>query len=61
MLPSAQAIIFVLAADTGVTKSDLDMWLNHICLARGGKKQGLAVVMNKIDAMWDDIGGICCL
>lgn len=57
MLPSAQAIIFVLAADTGVTKSDLDMWLNHICLARGGKKQGLAVVMNKIDAMWDDIGG----
>ncbi len=57
MLPSAQAIIFVLAADTGVTKSDLDMWLNHICLARGGKKQGLAVVMNKIDAMWDDLGG----
>ncbi|MSP27935.1 MAG: dynamin family protein [Methylococcales bacterium] len=57
MLPSAQAIIFVLAADTGVTNSDLDMWLNHICLARGGKKQGLAVVMNKIDAMWDDIGG----
>ncbi len=57
MLPSAQAIIFVLAADTGVTKSDLEMWLNHICLARGGKKQGLAVVMNKIDAMWDDIGG----
>ena len=57
MLPSAQAIIFVLAADTGVTKSDLEMWLNHICLARGGKKQGLAVVMNKIEAMWDDIGG----
>lgn len=57
MLPSAQAIIFVLAADTGVTKSDLEMWLNHICLARGGKKQGLAVVMNKIDAMWDDISG----
>ena len=57
MLPSAQAIIFVLAADTGVTKSDLEMWLNHICLARGGKNQGLAVVMNKIDAMWDDIGG----
>jgi hypothetical protein len=57
MLPSAQAIIFVLAADTGVTKSDLEIWLNHICLARGGRKQGLAVVMNKIDAMWDDLGG----
>ncbi|MGZ8192165.1 MAG: dynamin family protein [Methylobacter sp.] len=57
MLPSAQAIVFVLAADTGVTKSDLDMWLNHVCNARGGNKQGLAVVLNKIDAMWDDLAG----
>jgi hypothetical protein len=55
MLPSAQAIIFVLAADTGVTKSDLEMWKNHVCNSRGSKKQGLAVVMNKIDAMWDDL------
>lgn len=55
MLPSAQAIIFVLAADTGVTKSDLEMWHNHVCYNRGGNKQGLAVVMNKIDAMWDDL------
>jgi len=57
MLPSAQAIIFVLAADTGVTKSDLEMWRSHICAARGSSKQGLAVVMNKIDAMWDDLLG----
>jgi hypothetical protein len=57
MLPSAQAIVFVLAADTGVTKSDMDMWMNHVCLTRGGNKQGLAVVMNKIDAMWDDLAG----
>ena len=57
MLPSAQAIVFVLAADTGVTKSDMDMWLNHVCSTRGGNKQGLAVVMNKIDAMWDDLAG----
>lgn len=56
MLPSAQAIIFVLAADTGVTKSDLEMWRNHICSARNSK-QGLAVVMNKIDAMWEDLVG----
>src|SRR5690606_39223865 len=26
MLPAAQAVLFVLAADTGVTRSDLDMW-----------------------------------
>ncbi len=57
MLPSAQAIIFVLAADTGVTKSDLEMWRSHISSARGTGKQGLAVVMNKIDAMWDDLSG----
>ncbi len=57
MLPNAQAIIFVLAADTGVTKSDLDMWRSHISVARGTGKQGLAVVMNKIDSMWDDLAG----
>jgi hypothetical protein len=57
MLPSAQAIVFVIAADTGVTKSDMDMWRNHVCHARGGSKRGLAVVMNKIDAMWDDLAG----
>jgi hypothetical protein len=56
MLPSAQAIVFVLAADTGVTKSDLEMWRTHICSART-TKQGLAVVMNKIDAMWEDLSG----
>ncbi len=57
MLPSAQAIVFVLAADTGVTKSDLEMWRSHISVARGSGKQGLAVVMNKIDSMWDDLAG----
>jgi len=58
MLPSAQAIVFVLAADTGVTKSDMEMWLTHICRAHGEKTQGLAVVMNKIDTMWDDLAGV---
>lgn len=57
MLPNAQAIIFVLAADTGVTKSDLEMWRNHVCSSRGQNRQGLAVVMNKIDSMWDDLVG----
>lgn len=57
MLPSAQAIIFVLSADTGVTKSDLEMWKNHVCSSRGNNTQGLAVVMNKIDSMWDDLSG----
>ncbi len=57
MLPSAQAVIFVLAADTGVTKSDLDMWRNHVQGARAGRKSALAVVLNKIDTLWDDLSG----
>jgi hypothetical protein len=58
MLPKAQAVIFVLAADTGVTKSDLDMWRNHVRGSRqGNKKGGLAVVLNKIDSMWGDLQG----
>ncbi|MEE9345534.1 MAG: dynamin family protein [Methylococcales bacterium] len=55
LLPSAQAIVFVLAADTGVTKSDLDMWRNYVKSFRTSEQHGLAVVMNKIDTLWDDI------
>ncbi|WP_045224306.1 dynamin family protein [Methyloterricola oryzae] len=57
MLPSAQAVVFVLAADTGVTKSDLDMWRNHVRGSRHSHHGGLAVVMNKIDSMWGDLQG----
>jgi hypothetical protein len=57
MLPSAQAVIFVLAADTGVTKSDMDMWHNHVKGSRIAGKKGLAVAMNKIDSMWGDLQG----
>ncbi|MBL1265574.1 dynamin family protein [Methylomicrobium sp. RS1] len=57
MLPSAQTIVFLLAADTGVTKSDLEMWRSHVFRVSSGSKQSVAVVMNKIDAMWDDLTG----
>jgi hypothetical protein len=50
-------VVFVLAADTGVTKSDMDMWQYHIRGYRATHKKGLAVVLNKIDAMWDDLHG----
>lgn len=55
MLPNAQAVIFVIAADSGVTQSDLEMWQHHIQRFRSKNKKGLAVVMNKIDALWDDL------
>ncbi len=55
MLPSAQAVLFVLAADTGVTKSDMGMWQNHVRNLDGAQQRHLAVVMNKIDTLWDDL------
>ncbi len=55
MLPSAQAVLFVLAADTGVTKSDMEMWQNHVRNLNGAQQRHLAVVMNKIDTLWDDL------
>ena len=55
MLPNAQAVLFVLAADTGVTRSDMDMWQNHIKSCRGESGVGLVAVLNKIDTLWDEI------
>ncbi len=55
MLPSSQAILFLLAADTGVTKSDLDMWQSHIRNFHSNRKKGLMVVLNKIDTLWDEL------
>jgi len=55
MLPSAQAILFLLAADTGVTHSDLDIWQHHINQSRRTRSKGVAVILNKIDTLWDDL------
>jgi hypothetical protein len=55
MLPSAQAVFFILSADTGVTKSDMDMWQNHILAFRNKQQSGLIAVMNKTDTLWDEM------
>ena len=55
MLPGAQAVLFVLAADTGVTKTDLEVWKNHVCPARGNRAEGRLVALNKIDTLWDEL------
>ncbi|MEI7614109.1 MAG: dynamin family protein [Betaproteobacteria bacterium] len=54
LLPNAHAVLFVLAADTGVTQSDLTIWNEHIGTP-GGRKKGRLVVLNKIDGLWDDL------
>ncbi|HMM55488.1 MAG TPA: dynamin family protein [Candidatus Desulfobacillus sp.] len=53
-LPNAHAILFVLAADTGVTQSELAVWRDHVNGARSRQK-GRVVVLNKIDGLWDGI------
>jgi hypothetical protein len=50
LIPNAHAVLFILAADTGVTKSDIDVWRHHI-----GNGAGRMVVLNKIDSMWDEL------
>ena len=54
MLPSAHAVLFILAADAGVTKSDIQVWHDHIG-SGGGSHKGRIVVLNKIDGLWDDL------
>ena len=55
MLPEAHALVFVLAADAGVTRSDLDVWTKHVIGARGVNAAGRFVVLNKIDILWDEL------
>lgn len=55
LLPKAHGVVFVLAADTGVTQSDLAVWNNHVCAAGNGNREGCYVVLNKIDALWDEL------
>jgi hypothetical protein len=54
LIPNAHAVLFILAADTGVTQSDLAIWHEHIGTP-GRRKKGRIVVLNKIDSMWDEL------
>lgn len=54
LLPQAHAVVFILAADTGVTKSDLTIWRQHLS-ALGNAQESRLVVLNKIDTMWDEL------
>ncbi|MBE7941808.1 MULTISPECIES: dynamin family protein [Ramlibacter] len=52
LIPQAHAVVFILAADTGVTKSDLAIWREHLDTGDLGPASRL-VVLNKIDTLWD--------
>lgn len=51
-IASAHTAIFILATDTGVTKTDLDLWHSHL---QEATQDSCLVAMNKIDTLWDGI------
>ena len=50
-IPNAHAVLFLLSIDTGVTKSDMEIWDRYV---KPGLPQKIAV-LNKIDIMWDEL------
>src|SRR5579871_3739110 len=54
LLPSAHAIVYVLALDTGVTRSDLTVWREAVAIS-GIQDQLRYAVLNKIDTVWDGL------
>ncbi|HYF57330.1 MAG TPA: dynamin family protein [Burkholderiaceae bacterium] len=52
LIPTAHAVLFVLAADAGVTRSDVEVWRERISPAH---RSGRFVVLNKIDGLWDGL------
>ncbi len=51
MIPNAHAVLFLLAVDTGVTKSDMEVWQKYI---ENFVPRRIAV-LNKIDLAWDEL------
>lgn len=50
-IPSAHGVLFLLATDTGVTRSDLEIWENSV---RHHTNHHVAI-LNKVDMLWDDL------
>ncbi len=54
LIPQAHAVVFILSADTGVTRSDLSIWREHLAISPDSTDARL-VVLNKIDTLWDTL------
>ncbi len=54
LLPNAHVVLFVLAADTGVTQSDLLIWRHNVMIDSTSRRSSV-VVLNKIDGLWDGL------
>jgi len=55
LLPQAHAVLFILAADAGVTKTDLEVWRRHLAGEDAATRRGRIVILNKIDGLWDEL------
>lgn len=51
ILPNAHVVIFLTATDTGITKSDMQIWSDYVQKRVAYK----LVVLNKIDILWDGL------
>lgn len=49
IIANAHAVIFIMATDTGVTKSDMQIWSEYI----GNHHRHKVALLNKIDILWD--------
>src|SRR5207249_761917 len=55
LLPNAHAVLFILAADAGVSQSDIEVWRDHLVGGDLANRDARLVVLNKIDGLWDEL------
>lgn len=51
IIPNAHAVLFLTATDTGITRSDMQIWTEYVQKRAAHK----LVVLNKIDILWDGL------
>ncbi len=55
LLPQAQAIVFLLSAESGVTASDMAIWQDYVRPHQAAQPTLQFAVLNKIDTLWDSL------
>lgn len=51
IIPNAHAVMFLTATDSGITRSDMQIWVEYVQKRAAHK----LVVLNKIDILWDGL------
>ena len=55
-LQQADAVIFLLAADSGLSYSDITIWQDHLKGLRAAQQQSNTIaLLNKVDVLWDNM------